>query len=99
MHLATLISLLGTLFLALVSTEVRADIVANDDYNSSGLKLNAITPDVREKYMRIVNEKLYEQAGSVCPFAAFGAIIVNHTACVLFNFSSYHLRPVAFFFK
>lgn len=74
--------LVSLLFPLSLLAAVSADIVANDDYDSSGLKLNGITADVREKYMRLVNEKLYEQAGSVCPFASFGAMIVNHTAYV-----------------
>lgn len=74
--------LVSLLFPLSLLAAVSADIVANDDYNSSGLKLDGITADVREKYMRLVNEKLYEQAGSVCPFASFGAMIVNHTAYV-----------------
>lgn len=75
-------SLVSLLFPLSLFAAVSAEIVANDDYDSSGLKLNGITADVREKYMRLVNEKLYEQAGSVCPFASFGAMIVNHTAYV-----------------
>lgn len=90
MHFPSLVSILVPLSLL---AAVGADIVANDDYNSSGLKLNGITADVREKYMRLVNEKLYEQAGSVCPFASFGAMIVNHTAYV-FPSPSIQSHPV-----
>lgn len=89
----TLSASLSVLTSILFVGQVRADIVENDDYNSSGLKLNGITADVREKYMRLVNEKLYDQAGSVCPFASFGAMIVNHTSYVLLLLLSHSYTP------
>ncbi|KAK6084568.1 cytidine deaminase-like protein [Seiridium cupressi] len=45
----------------------------------SGLVVNQIPPAKRIEYMRKANEALYAQSGP-CPFAAYGTIIVNHTA-------------------
>ncbi|KAJ4404870.1 hypothetical protein N0V91_005606 [Didymella pomorum] len=54
-------------------------VVPNDDQDMSGIVVNGIPSSVREKYMRLANEALYEQSGP-CPFAAYGTIIVNHTS-------------------
>lgn len=53
--------------------------VPNDDQDMSGLVINGIPYSTRVKYMRLTNEALFEQSGP-CPFAAYGTIIVNHTA-------------------
>jgi hypothetical protein len=70
--------------------------IASDDQDMSGLVVNSIPYSTRVKYMRLVcptsqnpmhpipnpiqtNQALYDQSGP-CPFALFGAIIVNHTA-------------------
>ncbi|ORY65027.1 cytidine deaminase-like protein [Pseudomassariella vexata] len=53
--------------------------VPNDDQDMSGLTVNSLPWDKRVEYMRKTNQALYSQSGP-CPFAAFGAIIVNHTA-------------------
>ncbi|KAK9797962.1 putative Cytidine deaminase-like protein [Seiridium cardinale] len=53
--------------------------IPNDDQDMSGLVVNQIPPAKRIEYMRKANEALYAQSGP-CPFAAYGTIIVNHTA-------------------
>ncbi|KAK2036889.1 cytidine deaminase-like protein [Colletotrichum somersetense] len=54
-------------------------VVPNDDQDMSGLTVNSIPAEKRVEYMRKTNEALFRQSGP-CPFAAFGAIIVNHTS-------------------
>ncbi|KAJ5464324.1 guanine deaminase [Penicillium daleae] len=44
------------------------------------LMINGITFPTRAHWMRLANEALGEISGSPCPFAAFGTVIVNHTA-------------------
>jgi hypothetical protein len=46
----------------------------------STLMINGITFPTRAHWMRLANEALNEISGSPCPFAAFGTVIVNHTA-------------------
>ncbi|KAJ6620282.1 cytidine deaminase-like protein [Mycena sp. CBHHK59/15] len=68
--------------LALASCVVLASgglTIPNDDQNMSGLTVGGITYSKRVEYMRKTNAALFAQSG-VCPFAAFGAIIVNHTS-------------------
>ncbi|EFQ32122.1 cytidine and deoxycytidylate deaminase zinc-binding region [Colletotrichum graminicola] len=54
-------------------------VIPYDDQDMSGLTVNSIPAEKRVEYMRKTNEALYRQSGP-CPFAAFGAIIVNHTS-------------------
>ncbi|KAK1585605.1 cytidine deaminase-like protein [Colletotrichum navitas] len=54
-------------------------VIHNDDQDMSGLTVNSIPAEKRVEYMRKTNEALFRQSGP-CPFAAFGAIIVNHTS-------------------
>ncbi|KAJ4294357.1 hypothetical protein N0V90_008047 [Kalmusia sp. IMI 367209] len=61
------------------STALAHFTVPNDDQDMSGLVVNSIPYSTRVKYMRLANEALFEQSGP-CPFAAYGTIIVNHTA-------------------
>ncbi|KAG4435174.1 hypothetical protein IFR05_009343 [Cadophora sp. M221] len=63
----------------LASLAAAAFTVPNDDQDMTGLTVNSIPYSTRVKYMRLANEALYEQSGP-CPFAAYGTIIVNHTA-------------------
>ncbi|KAL5322823.1 hypothetical protein ACEPPN_010802 [Leptodophora sp. 'Broadleaf-Isolate-01'] len=63
----------------LASSAAAAFTVPNDDQDMTGLTVNSIPYSTRVKYMRLANEALYEQSGP-CPFAAYGTIIVNHTA-------------------
>ncbi|CZR54850.1 uncharacterized protein PAC_04734 [Phialocephala subalpina] len=63
----------------LASTAAASLTIANDDQDMSNLVVNGIPYATRVKYMRLTNEALYNQSGP-CPFASFGAIIVNHTA-------------------
>lgn len=44
------------------------------------LMINGITFPTRTRWMRLANKALGEISGSPCPFAAFGTVIVNHTA-------------------
>ncbi|CEJ59825.1 hypothetical protein PMG11_08428 [Penicillium brasilianum] len=44
------------------------------------LMINGITFPTRTHWMRLANQALGEISGSPCPFAAFGTVIVNHTA-------------------
>lgn len=44
------------------------------------LMINGVTFPTRAHWMRQANEALSEISGSPCPFAAFGTVIVNHTA-------------------
>lgn len=44
------------------------------------LMINGITFPTRAHWMRLANEALGEISSSPCPFAAFGTVIVNHTA-------------------
>ncbi|KAJ5913663.1 guanine deaminase [Penicillium tannophilum] len=44
------------------------------------LMINGVTFSTRAHWMRQANEALSEISGSPCPFAAFGTVIVNHTA-------------------
>jgi len=53
--------------------------IPNSGQNMTGVTVNSISPSKRLEYMRKTNEALYRQSGP-CPFAAFGAIIVNHTS-------------------
>ena len=53
--------------------------IPNSGQNMTGVVVNNIPPSKRIEYMRKTNEALYAQSGP-CPFAAFGAIIVNHTS-------------------
>ncbi|CAL5869227.1 uncharacterized protein PFLUO_LOCUS3455 [Penicillium psychrofluorescens] len=46
----------------------------------TNLMINGITFPTRAHWMRLANEALGEISGSPCPFAAFGTVIVNHTA-------------------
>jgi hypothetical protein len=46
---------------------------------SADTQCHIVMRSSRTEYMRKTNEALYAQSGS-CPFAAFGAIIVNHTS-------------------
>lgn len=64
---------------SLASAAAAGLTVANDDQDMSNLVVNGISYATRVKYMRLTNEALYNQSGP-CPFASFGAIIVNHTA-------------------
>lgn len=53
--------------------------IPNSGQNMTGVVVNSVPPYKRLEYMRKTNEALYRQSGP-CPFAAFGAIIVNHTS-------------------
>ena len=53
--------------------------IPNSGQNMTGVVVNNIPPSKRIEYMRKTNEALYAQSGP-CPFAAFGAMIVNHTS-------------------
>jgi tRNA(Arg) A34 adenosine deaminase TadA len=53
--------------------------IPNSGQNMTGVVVNNVPPLKRTEYMRKTNEALYAQSGP-CPFAAFGAIIVNHTS-------------------
>ena len=53
--------------------------IPNSGQNMTGVVVNNIPLLKRTEYMRKTNEALYAQSGP-CPFAAFGAIIVNHTS-------------------
>jgi len=44
------------------------------------LMINGITFSTRAHWMRLANVALSDISGSPCPFAAFGTVIVNHTA-------------------
>lgn len=44
------------------------------------LMINGVTFETRARWMRLANQALGELSGSPCPFAAFGTVIVNHTA-------------------
>lgn len=44
------------------------------------LAINGIPPSTRAHWMRKANEAIRDVHGDPCPFAAFGAAIVNHTA-------------------
>ncbi|KAG4415599.1 hypothetical protein IFR04_011268 [Cadophora malorum] len=68
-----------SIFGLLASSTTAAFTVPNDDQDMTGLTVNSIPYSTRVKYMRLANEALYEQSGP-CPFAAYGTIIVNHTA-------------------
>lgn len=46
------------------------------------LTINDVPFTTRAYWMRRANEALYTVTGSMCPFAAFGTVIVNHTASV-----------------
>ncbi|KAJ7118813.1 cytidine deaminase-like protein [Mycena epipterygia] len=69
---------IGTLSccIALVSA---AFSIPNDQQDMSGITVGGIPYSKRVEYMRKTNAALFAQSG-VCPFAAFGAIIVNHTS-------------------
>jgi hypothetical protein len=73
-----LLSNLHTLAL-FAATATAHFVVPNDDQDMSGVVVNGIPYSTRVKYMRLANEALFEQSGP-CPFAAYGTIIVNHTA-------------------
>jgi hypothetical protein len=47
--------------------------------NGTGLSINSISYSTRIHWMREANNALFELSGP-CPFAAFGTVIVNHTA-------------------
>lgn len=44
------------------------------------LMINGVTFETRARWMRMANQALGDLSGSPCPFAAFGTVIVNHTA-------------------
>ncbi|KAF4125817.1 tRNA(Arg) A34 adenosine deaminase TadA [Geosmithia morbida] len=46
----------------------------------STLTINDVPFATRAYWMRKANEALFTVTGSACPFAAFGTVIVNHTA-------------------
>lgn len=72
--------LLITLLLGILATIAHAGFtIANSDQDMTGLVVNGIPPHKRIQYMRATNAALFQQSGP-CPFAAFGAIIVNHTS-------------------
>jgi hypothetical protein len=53
--------------------------IPNPGQNMTGVVANHNPPMKRARYMRKTNQALYAHSGP-CPFAAFGAIIVNHTS-------------------
>ncbi|KAK2054734.1 cytidine deaminase-like protein [Colletotrichum caudatum] len=69
----------ASLTLSLLGACLAHFVVPNDDQDMSGLTVNSIPAEKRVEYMRKTNEALFRQSGP-CPFAAFGAIIVNHTS-------------------
>ncbi|KJZ78267.1 hypothetical protein HIM_02305 [Hirsutella minnesotensis 3608] len=44
------------------------------------MTIGGIPFSTRAHWMRLANRVLYQELGTPCPFAAFGTVIVNHTA-------------------
>lgn len=63
-------------FSAMVAVLGHLNLVLGDPF----LTINDIPFSTRAFWMRKANEALFNVHGDPCPFAAFGTVIVNHTA-------------------
>ncbi|SPO07163.1 uncharacterized protein DNG_09857 [Cephalotrichum gorgonifer] len=57
-----------------------ANLIAETVLNEPALAINGIPFSTRAYWMRTANDALFEVLQDPCPFAAFGTVIVNHTA-------------------
>lgn len=71
-------AMLMTMLLPLAGT-VLAQQIPQQAINAAGLTVNSIPYSTREHWMRKANEALLLLSGP-CPFAAFGTVVVNHSA-------------------
>jgi hypothetical protein len=77
-----MISLRSTLYFALAFSLAQGHqhAIRSDASTQAPLSINGIPPSTRAHWMRKANSALQDVHGDPCPFGAFGAAIVNHTA-------------------
>jgi hypothetical protein len=77
-----MIPILSTLYfaLALPLALCHQHHTRSDASTQAPLSINGIPPSTRAHWMRKANDALQDIHGDPCPFGAFGAAIVNHTA-------------------